>query len=77
MLWFFIALGATNLAKGVIFGTVMALVPIIGYLASGLDWRRLRPYCWFWGWVAFVLVGASMGRWRAIALSRRGAGLVL
>lgn len=54
MLWFFVALGATNLAKGVIFGTVVALVPIGMHFLWNRGWDRLRAYCWFWGWLAFA-----------------------
>ena len=41
MLAFFIVLGMTNLAKGLLFGTAMALVPIAGFLIWNADLRRI------------------------------------
>jgi 4-amino-4-deoxy-L-arabinose transferase-like glycosyltransferase len=56
---FFALLGATNLAKGMIFGTAMAAIPIAGYLL----WNRSRPqiqrYFWFWGFVIAALVALA------------------
>jgi 4-amino-4-deoxy-L-arabinose transferase-like glycosyltransferase len=65
--WFFVALGATNLAKGVFFGTVITLVPIAGYVILNRDWGRIRAYLWCWGWLAFLAVALA---W-PIAVSRR------
>jgi 4-amino-4-deoxy-L-arabinose transferase-like glycosyltransferase len=48
---FFALLGATNLAKGVIFGTVMAGLPVAGYLLWNHSWTQIRRYIWLWGWL--------------------------
>ncbi len=50
----FVMLGLTNLAKGLLFGTVMALIPIAAFLLWNADWRRISRYVWLWGWLAFV-----------------------
>lgn len=55
VLAFFVLLGATNLAKGLIFGTVMAAVPAVGFLLGSGDWKVMRRYVWFWGWLAFAV----------------------
>lgn len=54
LLFFF--LGLTNMAKGLVFGTVMALIPIAGYLLSNLDFKRIMRYVWLWGWLVFAVV---------------------
>jgi 4-amino-4-deoxy-L-arabinose transferase-like glycosyltransferase len=54
VLAFFILLGATNLAKGLIFGTVMAAAPVCGFLLGKGDWKVVRRYVWLWGWLAFT-----------------------
>jgi 4-amino-4-deoxy-L-arabinose transferase-like glycosyltransferase len=59
MLAFFAAWGATNLAKGVLFGTVITLVPIAACLLWNRDRTRISAYCWFWGWLAFLAIGAA------------------
>lgn len=59
LLAFFIILGMTNLAKGILFGTVMSLVPIAGFLLWNADWRRISYYFWFPGWLAFAAVAAA------------------
>ncbi len=56
VLAFFVVLGMTNLAKGLIFGTAMAVIPIGGYLIWNADLLRIRRYVWFWGWLAFAVV---------------------
>ena len=56
VLAFFIVLGLTNLAKGLVFGTLVALIPIGGYLLLSGDWPAIRRYVWFWGWLAFLAV---------------------
>jgi 4-amino-4-deoxy-L-arabinose transferase-like glycosyltransferase len=56
VLGFFLLLGATNLAKGLIFGTVMAGVPIAGFLLWNRNLRRLGRYVWLWGWLAAAAV---------------------
>jgi 4-amino-4-deoxy-L-arabinose transferase-like glycosyltransferase len=48
---FFALLGATNLAKGVIFGTAMAAIPVAGYLLWNRSRAQIRRYVWFWGWL--------------------------
>lgn len=63
----FVAVGMTNLAKGLLFGTVMTLVPIAGFLLWNADWRRISWYFWFWGWLAFVAVAVA---WPIAAYSR-------
>jgi 4-amino-4-deoxy-L-arabinose transferase-like glycosyltransferase len=50
---FFVFLGLTNTAKGLIFGTLMVLVPMVGLLIWNLDFRRMRRYLWLWGAVIF------------------------
>ena len=57
---FFALLGATNLAKGVIFGTAMAAIPAAGYLL----WNRSRGQTparlfWFWGFLIAAAVALA------------------
>ena len=59
LLAFFVVLGLTNLAKGILFGTVITLVPIAGFLIWNGNLRRITYYCWFWGWLAFAGVAAA------------------
>lgn len=59
MLLFFVLLGMTNLVKGLLFGTVMALVPIALFLLWNRDPSRIGRYFWFWGWLAFAAVAAA------------------
>jgi 4-amino-4-deoxy-L-arabinose transferase-like glycosyltransferase len=56
---FFLALGLTNLAKGLLFGTLMVVIPAGGYLLWNADRRALRRYVWLWGWLLFFVVGAA------------------
>lgn len=67
LLWFFIALGATNMAKGVLFGMVVTLVPMVAFFCWNRDLSRLRPYLWFWGWLAMLAVAIA---WPATVLQR-------
>jgi len=53
---FFILLGCTNLAKGLIFGTAMAVIPLIGWLGWNRDWQRASKYLWVWGWAIYGLL---------------------
>jgi len=53
---FFLTLGATNLVKGLMFGTVMALIPVAGFLLLSLEPRRIAKYVWIWGAVLFLVV---------------------
>ncbi|MEO1999817.1 MAG: glycosyltransferase family 39 protein [Planctomycetaceae bacterium] len=55
----FVALGVTNLVKGLLFGTIMALVPIALFLICNHDWNRIRRYIWFWGWLIFAAITAA------------------
>lgn len=64
---FFAALGATNLAKGLIFGAAMAGIPMAGYLVLSRQPSRLQKYCWVWGG---VLLLAIMFAWPAAVLQR-------
>ena len=59
LLLFFLALGATNLAKGIAFGTVMAAVSMATTLLWNRDFRRISFYCWFWGWLAYGAVALA------------------
>jgi 4-amino-4-deoxy-L-arabinose transferase-like glycosyltransferase len=59
LLLFYAALGATNLAKGLAFGTAMAAIPIAGYLLWNFDWKRIAYYCWFWGWLLAAAIAAA------------------
>jgi 4-amino-4-deoxy-L-arabinose transferase-like glycosyltransferase len=56
VLGFFLLLGATNLAKGLIFGTIMAGVPIAGFLLWNRNLRAVGRYVWLWGWLAAAAV---------------------
>jgi 4-amino-4-deoxy-L-arabinose transferase-like glycosyltransferase len=56
MLGFFLLLGMTNLVKGLLFGTLMVLVPISGYLLLRGEFKRIRRYVWLWGWLLFAVV---------------------
>ena len=53
---FFALLGATNLAKGLIFGTAMAAIPVAGYLVWNCSRVQLKRYVWFWG----ILIAAAV-----------------
>ncbi len=57
-LLFFAVLGMTNLVKGLIFGTAMAVIPIAGFLLWNADFGRIRRYLWSWGWLAFLVVAS-------------------
>lgn len=55
----FVALGLTNLAKGLVFGTAMAVIPIAGYLLWNRDLKKILPYFWLWGWLAYAAIGLA------------------
>ena len=55
-LWLFVAVGLTNLAKGLMFGPVMVGVPMAGYLLWNRDWRRISHYLWAWGFLTFAVI---------------------
>jgi 4-amino-4-deoxy-L-arabinose transferase-like glycosyltransferase len=56
---FFLLLGLTNLAKGLIFGTLMVLVPVSAFLIWSWDLRRIRRYLWLWGGLVFLAVSLA------------------
>jgi 4-amino-4-deoxy-L-arabinose transferase-like glycosyltransferase len=56
VLAFFVLLGATHLAKGLVFGTLMVLVPVGSYLVLQGRLGLLRRYVWLWGWLAFLVL---------------------
>ena len=58
-LLFFILLGTTNLAKGLLFGTVMTLVPIAGFLLWNANRAQIARYLWLWGWLISVLIAVA------------------
>lgn len=64
---FFALLGATNLAKGVIFGTLMAGLPIAGYLLWNRSWAQISRYVWLWGWL--LAAGVALA-WPALVIGR-------
>ena len=57
----------TNLAKGVIFGTVMAGLPVAGYLLANRSWTSLRRYVWLWGWL--LAAGVALA-WPVLVFGR-------
>ena len=52
-LLFFVLLGMTNLAKGLVFGTVMALAPVACFCCWNFAGAASRRYIWLWGWLVF------------------------
>jgi 4-amino-4-deoxy-L-arabinose transferase-like glycosyltransferase len=54
----FVLLGATNAMKGPLFGTAFLACALAVYLLAGRHWDGLRRYVWFWGWLAYLAVGA-------------------
>jgi 4-amino-4-deoxy-L-arabinose transferase-like glycosyltransferase len=54
----FLVLGVTNAMKGPLFGTVFIASALGVYLIAGRHWDGLRRYVWFWGWLAYLAVGA-------------------
>jgi 4-amino-4-deoxy-L-arabinose transferase-like glycosyltransferase len=64
---FFALLGATNLAKGVIFGTVMAGLPVAGYLLWNRSWTQISRYVWLWGWLLAIGVASI---WPLLVIGR-------
>lgn len=64
---FFALLGATNMAKGVIFGSVMAGLPVAGYLLWNRSRPQIRRYLWLWGWLLALAVAAA---WPLLVVGR-------
>ncbi|HXY34602.1 MAG TPA: hypothetical protein VEI07_10265 [Planctomycetaceae bacterium] len=67
LLAFFVALGATNLVKGLLFGAVMAGAPVAVFLLGTRDFRRVVKYVWVWGSLAYTVV---MFAWPIAILAR-------
>ena len=59
VLAFFALLAMTNWAKGPIFGTLMVVVPVGGYLLANGSWRSIRRYLWSWGWLTFAVLALA------------------
>ena len=55
LIWFML-LGVTNLAKGLVFGTAMAVLPVMAFLLWNGSLYRLQRYIWFWGWLATAAI---------------------
>jgi 4-amino-4-deoxy-L-arabinose transferase-like glycosyltransferase len=67
VLVFFLLLGLTNLVKGPLFGTVMALSPAGVFLILAGSRERLRRYAWPWGWtlwLVFLMAWPAALSWR-------------
>ncbi len=56
VLGFFVFLGMTNLAKGLVFGTVIVLAPVGVFLLWNFAWTSITRYLWLWGWLSFFAV---------------------
>jgi 4-amino-4-deoxy-L-arabinose transferase-like glycosyltransferase len=57
LLGFFILFGLTNMAKGLVFGPVMAGVPLVAYLLWNRRWNWFGKLSWLWGWIALAIAG--------------------
>lgn len=55
---FFVLLGATNLAKGLLFGMAMVGIPIAAYLIF-VRRSHLKQFMWIWGWLLTIAVGVA------------------
>ncbi len=64
---FFALLGATNLAKGMLFGTAMAGLPVAAYLLWNRSWAQMQRYIWLWG---FLLAAGVALAWPALVVGR-------
>ncbi len=63
LLAFFVLLGLTNLAKGLLFGAVLVLAPVTAWLlwdrrVTG-TWLRARSYLWGPGWLLCAAIAIS------------------
>jgi 4-amino-4-deoxy-L-arabinose transferase-like glycosyltransferase len=54
VLGFFVLLGMTNLAKGLVFGMAIVLAPVGVFLLWNFRWQSITRYLWLWGWLAFL-----------------------
>lgn len=63
LLGFFGLLGLSNLAKGLIFGPLMILVPVCIYLLTTRSIRRIGRYVWVWGGLTAVIIGWLWPAW--------------
>jgi 4-amino-4-deoxy-L-arabinose transferase-like glycosyltransferase len=57
LLGFFVLFGLTNMAKGLIFGPLMAGVPLGTYILWTRRWQWFGRLSWLWGWVALAVAG--------------------
>jgi 4-amino-4-deoxy-L-arabinose transferase-like glycosyltransferase len=67
VLGFFVMLGLSNLAKGMVFGMAMVAIPVGGFLLANAEGRAWRRYLWLWGVLA-ALVPAVL--WPLVTLQR-------
>jgi 4-amino-4-deoxy-L-arabinose transferase-like glycosyltransferase len=56
---FFVLLGMTNLVKGLLFGTVMTLAPLVGFLLWNANRTQIARYLWVWGWLVFLAIAGA------------------
>jgi 4-amino-4-deoxy-L-arabinose transferase-like glycosyltransferase len=59
LLLFFVLLGLTNLAKGLLFGSIMVLSPILGFFLWNRSRRQMSRYAWLWGWLIFLIIAGA------------------
>ncbi|MFQ5990246.1 MAG: ArnT family glycosyltransferase [Candidatus Methylomirabilales bacterium] len=64
-LFFWFLIGLTNWAKGVVFGTVLALAPCLGWLAWRKDWTGLRK---LWSPAGVLMAAVMAVAWRALTI---------
>ena len=56
----FVVLGMTNAMKGPLFGTAFLASAMAVYFLAGRHWDGLKRYVWFWGWLAYSVVGGIL-----------------
>ncbi|MFM7152054.1 MAG: hypothetical protein ACKO23_19680, partial [Gemmataceae bacterium] len=65
---FFLFLGLANLVKGLFFGDIQIMLPVVAFLLLDRDrWKLTSRYVWLPGWLIFALAGtawASSAYWR-------------
>jgi 4-amino-4-deoxy-L-arabinose transferase-like glycosyltransferase len=79
VLLFFALLGMTNLAKGLAFGTVIALGPIVVYLLWEFRWQSMMVFLVLFGWASlakWLHLGDVPGLGTAIAMGPLGLFLL-